>query len=70
MRRYIEIDGKRYLWRDVLKLRREDREWAEAGAGILLAGYGDLAYSEVRRRSREARDSDRKAERYYRGRPS
>lgn len=23
MRRYIEIDGKRYLWRDVLRIRRE-----------------------------------------------
>ncbi len=26
MRRYIEIDGKRHLWRDVLKLRREQRD--------------------------------------------
>ncbi|MGH6817143.1 MAG: hypothetical protein ACREC1_00040 [Methylovirgula sp.] len=26
MRRYIEIDGKRYLWRDILKLRREQRD--------------------------------------------
>jgi hypothetical protein len=26
MRRYIEIDGKRYLWRDVLNLRREQRD--------------------------------------------
>ena len=26
MRRFVEIDGKRYLWRDVLKLRREQRE--------------------------------------------
>jgi hypothetical protein len=23
---FIEIDGKRYLWRDVLKLRREQRQ--------------------------------------------
>lgn len=25
MRRYIEIDGKRHLWRDVLRLRREQK---------------------------------------------
>jgi hypothetical protein len=24
--RYIEIDGKRFLWRDVLQLRREQRK--------------------------------------------
>lgn len=24
--RYIEIDGKRYSWRDVLKLRREQKK--------------------------------------------
>lgn len=24
--RYIEIDGKRYLWRDILQLRREQRK--------------------------------------------
>ena len=24
--RYIEIDGKRLLWRDVLKLRREQKQ--------------------------------------------
>jgi len=29
--RFIEIDGKRYLWRDVLQLRREQRK-AHAGA--------------------------------------
>ena len=26
MRRFLEIDGKRYLWRDLLKLRREQKE--------------------------------------------
>ena len=26
--RFIEIDGKRYLWRDLVKLRREQREAA------------------------------------------
>ena len=25
MRRFVEIDGKRYLWRELLKLRREQR---------------------------------------------
>ena len=25
MRRFVEIDGRRYLWRDLLKLRREQR---------------------------------------------
>jgi hypothetical protein len=24
--RYIEIDGKRHLWRDILELRREQRK--------------------------------------------
>jgi hypothetical protein len=24
--RYIEIDGRRYLWRDVLRLRREQKK--------------------------------------------
>ena len=24
--RYIEIDGKRHLWRDILQLRREQRK--------------------------------------------
>jgi hypothetical protein len=24
--RFIEIDGKRYLWRDILELRREQRK--------------------------------------------
>ena len=28
MRRFIEMDGKRYAWRDILKLRREQREKA------------------------------------------
>ena len=26
MRRFVEIDGKRYLWRELLKLRREQKE--------------------------------------------
>jgi len=26
MRRFVEIDGKRYLWRDILKVRREQRK--------------------------------------------
>ena len=28
MRKFIEIDGKRYAWRDILKLRKEQREKA------------------------------------------
>lgn len=35
MRRYIEIDGKRYLWRDVLKARREQRN-AERRSQLVL----------------------------------
>jgi hypothetical protein len=27
--RFIEIDGKRYLWRDLLRLRREQRQAAK-----------------------------------------
>jgi hypothetical protein len=26
MRRFVEIDGKRYLWKEILKLRRAQRE--------------------------------------------
>ena len=26
MRRFVEIDGRRYLWRDILQLRRQQRE--------------------------------------------
>lgn len=26
MRRFVEIDGRRYLWRDLLKLRQEQKE--------------------------------------------
>jgi hypothetical protein len=26
MRKFIEIDGKRYAWRDILKLRKEQRD--------------------------------------------
>ena len=29
MRRFVEIDGKRHLWKEILKLRRQqrDEEW-------------------------------------------
>jgi hypothetical protein len=27
--RFIEIDGKRYLWRDILELRQQQREAAQ-----------------------------------------
>ena len=26
MTRYVELDGKRYLWRDILNLRRQQRQ--------------------------------------------
>ena len=26
MRRYVEIDGTRYLWKEILRLRREQKE--------------------------------------------
>jgi hypothetical protein len=26
VRRFVEINGKRYLWRDLLKLRREQKQ--------------------------------------------
>lgn len=26
VRRFVEIDGRRYLWRDILKLRREQKD--------------------------------------------
>jgi len=26
VRRFVEIDGRRYLWRDLLKLRREQKQ--------------------------------------------
>ena len=29
--RFIDIDGKRYLWRDLVKLRQEQREAAQRG---------------------------------------
>jgi hypothetical protein len=29
--RFIEIDGKRYLWRDIIKLRQEQRAAARRG---------------------------------------
>jgi hypothetical protein len=35
MRRFVEIDGKRYLWRDILKLRREQRN-EERQAQLIL----------------------------------
>jgi len=34
--RYIEIDGKRYLWRDILELRREQRRAHSAAHQLAL----------------------------------
>jgi len=34
--RFIEIDGKRYVWRDLLQLRREQREAARQTEQPLL----------------------------------
>lgn len=34
--RFIDIDGKRYLWRDLLRLRQEQREAARQGGQPVL----------------------------------
>jgi hypothetical protein len=34
--RYIEIDGKKYAWRDLLKLRREQRKAARQAQPALF----------------------------------
>lgn len=34
--RFIEIDGKRYLWRDLLRLRREQRQAAKTAQPALF----------------------------------
>ncbi len=34
--RYIEIDGKRYAWRDLLKLRREQRKASRQSQAALF----------------------------------
>jgi hypothetical protein len=34
--RYIEIDGKMYRWRDLLKLRREQRKAARQAQPVLF----------------------------------
>jgi hypothetical protein len=34
--RYIEIDGKRYAWRDLLKLRREQKKAARRAQAALF----------------------------------
>jgi hypothetical protein len=36
MRKFIEIDGKRYAWRDILKLRKERRDEARNGQMTLF----------------------------------
>jgi hypothetical protein len=41
--RFIDIDGKRYLWRDLLRLRREQRAAArEAGQPALFELHEDF----------------------------
>ena len=37
--RYIEIDGKRYLWRDILELRREQRRAHAKAQQLALFDY-------------------------------
>jgi len=38
MSRFIDIDGKRYVWREILRLRREQlAEHAKAGQPALFA---------------------------------
>ena len=34
--RYIEIEGKRYPWKDILKLRREQRKVARQAQPVLF----------------------------------
>jgi hypothetical protein len=34
--RFIDLDGKRYLWADLIKLRREQREAARQGEQTAL----------------------------------
>jgi hypothetical protein len=34
--RYIEIEGKRYLWREILKMRREQRKAAQRAQPALF----------------------------------
>ena len=34
--RFIDLDGKRYLWRDLVKLRQEQREAARRGEQAAL----------------------------------
>jgi hypothetical protein len=34
--KYIEIDGKKYLWRDLLKLRSEQRKAARQAQPVLF----------------------------------
>lgn len=34
--RYIEIEGKKYAWRDLLKLRREQRKAARQAQPVLF----------------------------------
>jgi hypothetical protein len=34
--KYIEIDGKKYLWRDLLKLRSEQRKAARRAQAVLF----------------------------------
>jgi hypothetical protein len=36
MLKYIEIDGKRYLWRDIVKLRHEQRGVARKAQLLLF----------------------------------
>lgn len=34
--RYLVIDGKRYLWRDLLRLRKEQRQAAKTAQPLLF----------------------------------
>ncbi len=36
MRRFVEIEGKRYLWREILKLRREQRNEEQRAQLVLF----------------------------------
>ncbi len=42
MLKYIEIDGKRYSWRDILKLRREQKKEARKAQLLLFELKADV----------------------------
>jgi hypothetical protein len=52
--RFIDIDGKRYLWRDIVKLRQEQCRASAAGATTLFALHEDFQPANERTRRRRS----------------